>query len=111
VEPDRPDDIDEMIQEMMESVLIFTPENLPTLVDTSSCLDVTDVLKGSRLQNRASTLLMEANVTSEECGCILSHTYFDIELLRSHDASSESAYAIYLTELQNSNNYEIVNNL
>jgi len=112
VEPEQhDDDIDEMIREMIDSVIIFTPENLPTLLDTSSCLDIAGVLKASRLKDRATTLVMQANVTSEECGCILSHIYLDVEFLQSQYASSESAYAMYLTELRNNITNEVVHHL
>jgi len=108
--PVQPDNLDE-IDEMIESALVFTPDSLPILVDTSSCLDVADVLQGSRLPKRASVFMMDDNVTSEECGCVLSHAYFDIEFLRPQYTLGESAYIMYLTELQNNDNYEIVDDL
>ena len=111
VQPDNLDEIDEMIESVTESALVFTPDSLPILVDTSSCLDVADVLQGSRLPKRASVFMMDDNVTSEECGCVLSHAYFDIEFLRPQYTLGESAYMMYLTELQNNDNYEIVDDL
>jgi len=106
-EPETPDEPEEMLY----PVLVFTPQDLPALADTSLCPDVVNVMRGSRLMDRPNTVLMQSNLNSAETACTLSHAYLDVEVVRRPKDSTESAYAKYLTHLQETGTYQLVDEL
>jgi len=92
--PAEPDD--DYDHNLAATMLTFTPENTPILVDSSVCPDIVDFLHGSRLVDRPSIVLMQGNLSSGEQGCVVSHAYLDIEVTQSDDRATESAYAQFL---------------